>query len=271
MSETVKKVAVYNGQSWDKHDIGAEAKNVTLNPAILGNAENVQSAFSNLFGDSNERLGDGKVVITNEDGRITTTGSVNVSALEGLSDMVVTDNAGAPTENVEFVSGDTTLTPTSTSEVSLLTSSDSWSSKLNKISLMFRNIRYLINKLGTTDLTGIGDGTVTGAINTLNTKFIISYDHIDYGSGNFCDFTMFNFGLVEITFYSTTLAASSYSRNLIPEKYRPKIAYFGMGVDNSNIPREFALRPNGIIESAASQNSHIGLFFTAHYFIDLNV
>ena len=35
---------------------------------------------------------------------------------------------------------------------------------------MFKNIRYLLSKLGTTDISTIGNGTVTDAINTINTN-----------------------------------------------------------------------------------------------------
>ena len=40
---------------------------------------------------------------------------------------------------------------------------------MNKVSTMFKNLRYLWKLLGNTSLSGIGDGTVTGAIDALNT------------------------------------------------------------------------------------------------------
>lgn len=45
-------------------------------------------------------------------------------------------------------------------------------SKLSKLSSIFsriaNNVKWLVNNIGTTDLTGIGDGTVTGAVSELN-------------------------------------------------------------------------------------------------------
>ena len=54
------------------------------------------------------------------------------------------------------------------SEVETLVSGEKHSSIFSKISTMFKNIRYLFNKLGTTDISSIGDGTTTGAIKALD-------------------------------------------------------------------------------------------------------
>ena len=40
-----------------------------------------------------------------------------------------------------------------------------------KISQMFKNIRYLYKLLGTTDISSIGNGTVTGGLSSLNDSF----------------------------------------------------------------------------------------------------
>ena len=72
--------------------------------------------------------------------------------------------------NVEFTSNDE-LNPSSTTSVELLTGNENWSDKLLKISKMFKNIRYLIKMLGTTDISSLSqEGTVTSAINNLNTS-----------------------------------------------------------------------------------------------------
>ena len=41
------------------------------------------------------------------------------------------------------------------------------------ISTMIKNVRYLFAKLGTTDISAIGDGTVTGAIDTIDDKLSV--------------------------------------------------------------------------------------------------
>ena len=68
---------------------------------------------------------------------------------------------------VSFTSADT-ASPTSWTNVSVLTSGEKHSSIFNKISTMFKNLRYLYKILGTTSISSIGNGTVTGAISTIN-------------------------------------------------------------------------------------------------------
>ena len=76
------------------------------------------------------------------------------------------------TDPVDFDSADE-LNPTDTENVTLLTGTDSWSQRFQKISQMFKNIRFILGKLGTTDISSIGNGTVTGALSELNNKYVI--------------------------------------------------------------------------------------------------
>ena len=68
-----------------------------------------------------------------------------------------------------FTSADST-TATAWTDVNVMTSGETHKSFFNKISTMFKNIRFLYNKLGTTDISSIGDGTVTNALSTLNSN-----------------------------------------------------------------------------------------------------
>lgn len=61
--------------------------------------------------------------------------------------------------------GDTALL-----EIDKLATGEKISALMQKISRAFTNMRYIIKLLGTKDISGIGDGTVTGAINTLNSN-----------------------------------------------------------------------------------------------------
>lgn len=70
---------------------------------------------------------------------------------------------------VSFTSNDTT-NPTSWSDVSALTSGEKHTSIFTKISTMFKNIRYLYKLIGTTDISAIGNGTVTGGLSALNSN-----------------------------------------------------------------------------------------------------
>lgn len=56
-------------------------------------------------------------------------------------------------------------------DVDVLESGEKHRSLFKKISTMFKNIRYIFKKLGTTDISAIGDGTVTGGISSLNENF----------------------------------------------------------------------------------------------------
>lgn len=68
-----------------------------------------------------------------------------------------------------FTSADST-SPTGWTDVAQLQSKEKHSSIFNKISTMFKNVRWLYKMLGTTDISTIGGGTVTGALNALNTN-----------------------------------------------------------------------------------------------------
>ena len=52
--------------------------------------------------------------------------------------------------------------------VATLTSGEKHTSLFAKVSQMFKNVRYLYKMLGTTDISSIGGGTVTGAISSQN-------------------------------------------------------------------------------------------------------
>ena len=53
-------------------------------------------------------------------------------------------------------------------EIPKLTTGEKLSSLMQKVSRIANNFRYFLKMLGTTDISAIGDGTVTGGISTLN-------------------------------------------------------------------------------------------------------
>lgn len=67
-----------------------------------------------------------------------------------------------------FTSNDST-TGDSTAPA-LLTSGETHASIFSKVSTIFKNVRWLLSKMGTTDISAIGNGTVTGALSTLNSN-----------------------------------------------------------------------------------------------------
>lgn len=105
-------------------------------------------------------------------------GNVNITC-EDIGALATDGDSQSNT--VTFTSNDS-LTGDSTAP-SLLTSEETHASILSKVSTIFKNVRWLLSKMGTTDILELGDGTVTGALSTLNSNF----KDIDgkYITGNF--------------------------------------------------------------------------------------
>ena len=80
-------------------------------------------------------------------------------------------NGDSKSNTVTFTSNDTTdANATSWTSVTTLSSGITHTTFFQRVSQMFKNVRYLYKVLGTTDISSIGDGTVKGAISTLNGK-----------------------------------------------------------------------------------------------------
>lgn len=73
-------------------------------------------------------------------------------------------------EVVNFTSGDSTTGDSTAPAV--ITSGETHKSLFNKISTAVKNVRWLLSKMGTTDISAIGNGTVTGALSTLNSNIV---------------------------------------------------------------------------------------------------
>lgn len=67
-----------------------------------------------------------------------------------------------------FESGDSSTG--SSTPPAVITSGETHKSLFNKLSTAVKNVRWLLSKMGTTDISAIGNGTVTGALSTLNSK-----------------------------------------------------------------------------------------------------
>lgn len=92
-----------------------------------------------------------------------------------IASTYLTKTGDSANNTVNFTSGDNN-NPTAWVNVSTLASGEKHSSILNKVSTMFRNVRYIWQLIGNTQLS-VGDGTITGAVNTVNAKF--SWVHKD--------------------------------------------------------------------------------------------
>ena len=81
-------------------------------------------------------------------------------------------NGDSKSNKVTFTSNDVEDgSATSWTSVTKLASGISHATFFQRVSQMFKNIRYLYKVLGTADISSIGDGTVRGAISTLNSNW----------------------------------------------------------------------------------------------------
>lgn len=136
-----------------------------------------------------------------------------------------------------FQSSDTTdALATAWTSVTKLNSGESHSSIFAKMSQMFKNIRYLYKMLGTTDISQIGGGNVTGAIASLNTSLtaldIHTIENSTYGNVRFFKRNKHVQAYAQLqnlpATYSVTLGS-------LPTSFIPKTAY-AIGDVNSTAP-----------------------------------
>lgn len=93
-------------------------------------------------------------------------GNVNITS-ENVGAVAV---GGDTADNiVEFTSSDLSE-PTEWTDVAVLASGEKHSSIFNKISTIFKNVRYLYKMLGTTDISSISDGTISGVLAFLKSE-----------------------------------------------------------------------------------------------------
>ena len=86
---------------------------------------------------------------------------------------------GDTAENVVSYTSNDVANPDSYTDVDLLKSGETHKSVLQKISTMFKNIRYLYKMLGTADISDLGDGTILGALCTLNSNIDTKLSNTD--------------------------------------------------------------------------------------------
>lgn len=70
--------------------------------------------------------------------------------------------------NVVTFDSEDTAEPTAWTDMPLLESNSRVKTLMGKISIAFKNLRYLAKMIGSADISAIGDGTVTGALTQLN-------------------------------------------------------------------------------------------------------
>lgn len=118
--------------------------------------------------------------------------NADVDNLSNYYDKTTTDQKLANIDLADYLkktgdASDTTVTFTDPTKLAQPTTGEKLSGIIGKVSLAIKNIKTLITLLGKTDISSIGDGTVTGAISDVNSKLIkkIEYEGTTNIGGGF--------------------------------------------------------------------------------------
>ena len=136
----------------------------------------------------------------------------------------INDNMDKLDEELAAPTGDsadstTTFTTSDTADggasswttVPALASGETHKSLFAKISQMFKNIRFLYKLLGTTDISSIGNGTVTGVLSSLNDSFQKTVtSETDTGNGKRISRIVYDTQRTQFGFYSQDAGKWTY-------------------------------------------------------------
>lgn len=127
-----------------------------------------QTTFNIKNGSKGEK-GD-SVIVDSELSSTSTNPVQNKVVNDALGDKLST-SGDSKSNTVTFTSNDVADgSATSWTSVTALASGISHATFFQRVSQMFKNVRYLYKMLGTTDISSVGNGTVTNAISTLNSN-----------------------------------------------------------------------------------------------------
>ena len=184
---------------------------------------------------------------------------------------------------ITFTSNDST-TGDSTAPA-LLTSGETHASIFSKVSTIFKNVRWLLSKMGTTDISTLGDGTVTGALSTLNSNI----NHFNAEDISFVDnvpnetiYVHKNGNYVTITAWSQAIqelgTSSSYvTVGVLPQQYRPNYSLLSYCCINNDILCQLIVGNDGLVKigyslsltnnSSCDIPNGMSIYFTITYVI----
>lgn len=105
----------------------------------------------------------------------------DVDNLTNYYDKITTDQKLANINLTDYLkktgdSSNTTVTFTEPTEMAQPTTGEKLSGIIGKVSLAIKNIKTLITLIGNTDISSIGNGTVTGAISDVNGKLVMKVE-----------------------------------------------------------------------------------------------
>lgn len=176
----------------------------------------------------------------------------DVDNLTNYYDKTTTDQKLANIDLTDYLkkTGDasnTTVAFTEPADLAQPTTGEKLSGIIGKVSLAIKNIKTLISLIGNTDISSIGNGTVTGAISDVNGKlgnFYLLYSHLCGTDGN------------SIWRQNPQFPEEYYAQYTVPEKegYRFFLSFWQISWTNNNeysnylIRNPFLHEKNGNIE-----------------------
>lgn len=241
-----------------------EAKEIITDNFVLKSEKGKPNGVATLGSDGKvptEQLPDIAGTVTSVNGK---TGVVELTA----EDVGAVAAEGDTAENtIAFTSNDTIdADATSWTVVSKLESGIKHSTFAQRISQMFKNVRYLYKMLGTTDISKFGDGTVTGALDALNSNLTWKYAGHTTGANPFKIIPEANEYLVVIVidnniYYATSIYFPASIINLVPLNLWCGASRGGKSLSDANITE-------GILTRITINNNEFHIHYTWRSGID---
>ena len=205
----------------------------------------------------------------------------DVDNLTNYYDKITTDQKLANIDLTDYLkkTGDasnTTVTFTEPTELAQPTTGEKLSGIIGKVSLAIKNIKTLITLIGNTDISSIGDGTVTGAISDVNGKLAVqdASARLNPINGSLTYSQLRKYGKVVTISFRLTDCDIPYGTVIctLPEGYIPSttwISIFGQVYDGSSwISGSITIDLGGNIRQEITQNNTKMCIFSGAFITD---
>lgn len=205
----------------------------------------------------------------------------DVDNLTNYYDKTTTDQKLANIDLTDYLkkTGDasnTTVTFTEPTELEQPTTGEKLSGIIGKVSLAIKNIKTLISLIGNTDISSIGNGTVTGAISDVTGKLAVqdASARLNPINGSLTYSQLRKYGKVVTISFRLTDCDIPYSTVIctLPEGYIPSttwISIFGQVYDGSSwISGSITIDLGGNIRQEITQNNTKMCIFSGAFITD---
>lgn len=205
----------------------------------------------------------------------------DVDNLTNYYDKITTDQKLANIDLTDYLkkTGDasnTTVTFTEPTELAQPTTGEKLSGIIGKVSLAIKNIKTLISLIGNTDISSIGNGTVTGAISDVTGKLAVqdASARLNPINGSLTYSQLRKYGKVVTISFRLTDCDIPYGTVIctLPEGYIPSttwISIFGQVYDGSSwISGSITIDLGGNIRQEITQNNTKMCIFSGAFITD---